>query len=131
VGRPQSAIQEPCFVPRSPTAAESDGYLIALIDNHVTNYSDLAVFDAQRIDEGPIARQAADAHAPWPSWQLGRRQQAGGITEGRTAEQEPDIVLPWRRDTSRRSRGWHVIAETDLARLLTRHSKHRQLCDTL
>jgi carotenoid cleavage dioxygenase-like enzyme len=33
-----------------------DGYVIALIDNHVTNYSDLAIFDAQHVDEGPIAR---------------------------------------------------------------------------
>ena len=53
---PQCAIQEPCFVPRSPDAPEGDGYVVALIDNHVTNYSDLAFFDAQRIDEGPVAR---------------------------------------------------------------------------
>ncbi len=52
----QSAIQEPCFVPRTPDSPEGDGYVVALVDNHVTNYSDLAVFDAQHIDEGPIAR---------------------------------------------------------------------------
>ncbi|WP_404712548.1 carotenoid oxygenase family protein [Sphingomonas sp. MMS24-J13] len=53
---PQCAIQEPCFIPRGPDAPEGDGYVIALVDNHVTNYSDLAVFDAQRVDEGPISR---------------------------------------------------------------------------
>jgi len=53
---PESAIQEPCFVPRTPDSPEGDGYVVALVDNHVTNYSDLAVFDAQHIDEGPIAR---------------------------------------------------------------------------
>jgi carotenoid cleavage dioxygenase len=53
---PQSGIQEPCFIPRNARAEEGDGYLVALIDNHITNYSDLAVFDAQRVDEGPIAR---------------------------------------------------------------------------
>jgi carotenoid cleavage dioxygenase len=53
---PDCAIQEPCFIPRSADAPEGDGYVIALLDNHVTNYSDLAVFDAQRIDEGPIGR---------------------------------------------------------------------------
>jgi len=53
---PQCAIQEPCFIPRHADAPEGDGYVIALVDNHVTNYSDLAIFDAQHIDEGPIAR---------------------------------------------------------------------------
>ena len=32
------------------------GWVVALVDNHVTNYSDLCVFDAQHVDEGPIAR---------------------------------------------------------------------------
>lgn len=53
---PQCGIQEPCFVPRSKHSGEGDGYVIALVDNHVTNYSDLAIFDAQRVDEGPIGR---------------------------------------------------------------------------
>lgn len=53
---PQSLIQEPQFIPRRPDAAEGDGYLIALVDNQVTNYSDLVVFEALHIDEGPIAR---------------------------------------------------------------------------
>jgi len=52
----QSIAQETCFIPRSRGAAEGDGYLVALIDNLVTNYSDLAIFDAQRVAEGPIAR---------------------------------------------------------------------------
>ncbi|HTN60793.1 MAG TPA: carotenoid oxygenase family protein [Devosia sp.] len=52
----ESGIQEPCFIPRSADAAEGDGYLIALIDNHITNYSDLAIFDAQHIADGPIGR---------------------------------------------------------------------------
>lgn len=53
---PQSGIQEPCFIPKSRTAPEGEGYVVALVDNHITNYSDLAIFDAQHIDEGPIAR---------------------------------------------------------------------------
>jgi carotenoid cleavage dioxygenase len=53
---PQSLIQEPCFIPRSKEAPEGDGYLVALIDNMVTNYSDLAIFDAQHIADGPIGR---------------------------------------------------------------------------
>jgi len=52
----QTIVQEPCFIPRGKTAAEGEGYLVAVLDNVVTNYSDLAVFDAQRIGEGPLAR---------------------------------------------------------------------------
>lgn len=53
---PDSLIQEPCFVPRTPDAPEGDGYLFALVDDVVRNYSDLVILDAQRIEEGPLAR---------------------------------------------------------------------------
>jgi len=53
---PDTIIQEPCFVPRSENAPEGDGYIIALADNVVTNYSDLVILDAQHVDEGPLAR---------------------------------------------------------------------------
>lgn len=43
---PDSAIQEPCFVPRTPTAPEGDGYLIALVDDIVRNYSELLIVEA-------------------------------------------------------------------------------------
>jgi len=53
---PETIVQEPAFIPRTPDSPEGDGYLVALADNMVTNYSDLVILDAQRIDEGPIAR---------------------------------------------------------------------------
>lgn len=53
---PDSAFQEPCFIPKSADAPEGVGYLVALIDNHITNYSDLCIFDAQNVAKGPIAR---------------------------------------------------------------------------
>jgi len=53
---PDSVIQEPCFVPRTPDAPQGDGYLIALVDDIINNYSGLAILDAQRIEEGPIGR---------------------------------------------------------------------------
>ena len=53
---PDSAFQEPCFIPKSADAPEGVGYLVALIDNHITNYSDLCIFDAQNVAAGPIAR---------------------------------------------------------------------------
>jgi carotenoid cleavage dioxygenase-like enzyme len=68
---PESIIQEPQFIPRSRNSAEGDGYIIALVDNVVTNYSDLAIFDALRLAEGPIAsaklpfRVRSGLHGNW------------------------------------------------------------------
>lgn len=53
---PDCLIQEPCFIPKSPTAPEGDGYVVALIDNIVLNYSELAIFDALAVENGPIGR---------------------------------------------------------------------------
>ena len=53
---PDSLIQEPCFVPRTPDSPEGDGYIIALVDDITNNYSDLAIFEALEIDQGPIGK---------------------------------------------------------------------------
>ena len=53
---PDSAFQEPCFIPRSPDAPEGDGWLVALVDNHIANYSDLCIFEALDVGKGPVAR---------------------------------------------------------------------------
>jgi carotenoid cleavage dioxygenase-like enzyme len=50
-----STVQEPVFAPRSATAPEGDGFVIALVNRLAEKRSDLVVLDAQRIDEGPIA----------------------------------------------------------------------------
>ena len=51
---PDCVIQEPCFVPRTPDSPQGDGYIIALVDDIINNYSKLAIFEAQAIEEGPI-----------------------------------------------------------------------------
>lgn len=53
---PESIIQEPCFVPRTPDSAEGDGYIIALVDNVVSNISELVILNALQVEEGPFAR---------------------------------------------------------------------------
>lgn len=53
---PDSLIQEPCFVPRTPDAPEGDGYIVSLVDDVVQNYSELVILDAQHIEDGPLAR---------------------------------------------------------------------------
>jgi carotenoid cleavage dioxygenase len=52
----QCHMQEPCFVPRTPSSPEGDGYIVVVVDNVVSNLSQLVVLDAQSIDKGPIAR---------------------------------------------------------------------------
>jgi len=52
----ESIIQEPCFIPRKAGSPEGDGYIVALVDNLITNYSDLVILDAQKMADGPIGR---------------------------------------------------------------------------
>jgi carotenoid cleavage dioxygenase len=49
-----SSLQEPCFVPRAKSAPEGDGYILQVCNRLDEKRSDLLVFDAQRIAEGPI-----------------------------------------------------------------------------
>lgn len=62
---------EPVFVPRSADAAEGDGFVLSVIFRAATQCSDLAVFDAQRLADGPIAcahlshRVPAGFHGSW------------------------------------------------------------------
>lgn len=54
---PGYALSEMCFVPRSPTAAEGDGYLIGLGSSLAEHgRSDLILFDLANTDAGPRAR---------------------------------------------------------------------------
>ena len=67
------AVAEPIFVPRSRDAPEGDGYLLTNIFDEDRNASHLAIFDAQEIERGPIARAHLDHrvpvgfHAQWKS----------------------------------------------------------------
>jgi carotenoid cleavage dioxygenase-like enzyme len=49
------ALSEPVFVPRSDRSTEGDGYLLATISRGAEKRSDLAMFDAATLDDGPIA----------------------------------------------------------------------------
>ncbi len=68
-----SSFQEPTFVPGSPTSAEGEGYLLALANRYEEMRSDLVLWDAQRIAEGPVAtirlplRLRNGLHGTWVS----------------------------------------------------------------
>jgi len=57
-------VTEPLFVPRPGATREDDGYLLALSHDGPTNRAFLAVYDAARIPDGPIARAWFDHQVP-------------------------------------------------------------------
>jgi carotenoid cleavage dioxygenase len=52
-GSDDDAFQEPQFVPTGP--GELDGYVLSVIERHAGNLSDVGVFHAGRMAEGPMA----------------------------------------------------------------------------
>ncbi len=55
---------EPVFIPRDAEAAEDDGWVMALRLDSQTGLSELAVIDAQRFDEDPVAVVHLPARVP-------------------------------------------------------------------
>ena len=49
------ALQEPCFIPKSKDAPEGEGYVVQIQQHTDDGKSDLLLFDAQHVDEGPMA----------------------------------------------------------------------------
>ena len=49
-------LSEPQFVPRRHDAAEGEGYLIGVANDHAQMKSELVILDAQHLAQGPIAR---------------------------------------------------------------------------
>ncbi len=50
------SIHEPQFVPRAPDSPEGDGWLLVILNRLDKGHSELAVFDAQKVSAGPVAR---------------------------------------------------------------------------
>ncbi len=75
---PDSAPEEPYFVPRSKDAPEGDGWLLTLVGRRSENRTDLVILDATCIEKGPVAiikmpcRLHEGFHGTWvPAAQLG------------------------------------------------------------
>ncbi|WP_425303461.1 carotenoid oxygenase family protein [Nocardia wallacei] len=60
-----SSVGEPLFVPRTPDAAEDDGWLLALNHDLTENRSQLLVFDARDLEAGPLATAWLEHHIRW------------------------------------------------------------------
>jgi carotenoid cleavage dioxygenase-like enzyme len=71
-------FSEPVFVPRSAQAAEGDGWLLTVIWRAAQNRSELAIYNACAIGDGPVAtvqlphRVPSGFHGNWVSGQIVR-----------------------------------------------------------
>ena len=68
------AVAEPVFVPKREGSREGEGYLLTNIFDEDRNASHLAIFDAEEIENGPIARAHLDHRVPvgfHGSWRAG------------------------------------------------------------
>jgi carotenoid cleavage dioxygenase-like enzyme len=61
---PRLAVAEPVFVPARRGSREGEGYLLTNIFDEDRNASHLAIFDAEQIENGPIARAHLDHRVP-------------------------------------------------------------------
>jgi len=55
---------EPVFVPTRPDGPEDEGHVLALVYASKTHTTHLSILDAQRPEDGPIARAHFDHHIP-------------------------------------------------------------------
>jgi carotenoid cleavage dioxygenase len=68
-----TALQEPCFIPRSDGAAEGDGYIITVATRIREMRTDVFLLDAQHLADGPVAtirlplRLRPGYHGSWAS----------------------------------------------------------------
>jgi all-trans-8'-apo-beta-carotenal 15,15'-oxygenase len=61
---PSQRVTEPLFVPRPGSKAEDDGWLVALCHDGPSNQAFAAVYDAARLEDGPVARAWFDHQIP-------------------------------------------------------------------
>jgi carotenoid cleavage dioxygenase len=71
------SLSEVVFAPRSRNAAEGDGYLLAVANVPATMNSELVIMDAQRLEDGVLARVVlpfrahGQVHGNWvPRWEI-------------------------------------------------------------
>jgi len=60
-----ASVGEPLFVPRSPDAAEDDGWLLFLNHDLTENLSQLVILDARDLEHGPLATAWLNHRVPW------------------------------------------------------------------
>ncbi|MEE4454365.1 carotenoid oxygenase family protein [Novosphingobium resinovorum] len=70
-GGDAECFQEPTFVPRGPSAAEGDGFILALLNHLESATTELVILDTRDIAQGPVAtvrlplRLRMSLHGSW------------------------------------------------------------------
>ena len=64
------SLQESCFVPRTGSTSEGDGYLIGVANNYAEMRSELIIADARHLEDGDVARvilpfRSSGLHGLW------------------------------------------------------------------
>ena len=62
---PRGFAGEPIFVPRPNGTDEDDGWVLAQFYNAERRCSELAILDAKRIEQGPVATLKLHHHIPY------------------------------------------------------------------
>ena len=57
-------VGEPLFVPKPGSSAEDEGWVLVLVHDGDSVSTDLAILDAQKIEEGPIANLKLPTYVP-------------------------------------------------------------------
>ena len=81
-GGPGYWYSEAPFAERDNAKAEDDGYLVSFVWNPEENRSELQVFDAQHLGEGPIGRAILPQRVPngfHATWVSAKRMQQAGL----------------------------------------------------
>jgi len=99
---PDVTVHEVAFVPRTPDAAEADGWLITFANRRDTMLSSIFILDTATLETGPIAiielpfRLRAGIHGSWvPAQDLPERKDLcdmSGVTEAIRKEFEDTTV---------------------------------------
>jgi carotenoid cleavage dioxygenase-like enzyme len=58
------AVGEPVFVPAHSGAPEGEGFLLSCVFDELSGHSCLAIFDAERVADGPVARARLQHRVP-------------------------------------------------------------------
>ena len=61
---PGQWLGEPVFAPRSPDAAEDDGFVLVLVHDANRDATAVEILDARSVDAGPLARVWLDERIP-------------------------------------------------------------------
>ena len=93
-------LGENIFVAREGATTEGDGYVLTILTNGATKTSDFLVFDALKIQQGPISRQSLPSYVPFGLH--------GTWAQGVVSDSE-DIIRKWKAASSIDNKNWNEV----------------------